>query len=372
MKSLNKNLRYVFDPKSTAIIGASPNPGSIGNVIMKNLVEGKYAGKIYPVNPKYDEVMGFKCVSKITQIKGRIECVVISIPAQAVPEVLRQAAKKGAKGAVIISGGFSEAGRTDLENQIRAIALRHNIALVGPNCIGVYNPYTGVDSGFNPPYKSGRPGKGRIALISQSGAVGACITDVAAKYGIGISKFVSYGNAAALNESDYLEYLSDDKKTDSIVLYIEGTKNGRKLFETLDRINHRKPVVVMKAGRYGKAAEAAKSHTGNIAGNYLAYHAAFRQARVTEAEDLEEIFDFIRVFEQPLPNGKRIAIVTNGGGMGVLSADMVEQNKMEFCEFGAKTCKQLKKILPWYASVRNPLDLVGDARVELYSKVISI
>lgn len=370
--TLIKNLKYVFEPRSTAVIGASPTPGKLGNVLLKNLMGGTYKGKVYAVNPKYEQVLGQPCYPDVWKINGRVDCVVVATPAETVPKILEQAGRRGARGAVVISGGFSEVGRNDLEEELGRVALRHSIATVGPNCLGVYNPYTGVDSGFNPPYKSGRPGPGSISFVTQSGAVGACTVDLAAHYGTGMAKFVSYGNGTVLNEADYLRYLARDKKTESIILYVEGAKDGRQLFEALRETNRRKPVVAMKAGKYGKAMEAAQSHTGNIAGNYMAYRAAFRQARVTEAESFEEIFDFIRIFNQPLPRGRRVGVITNGGGMGVLTADALEMHGFTMPEFEAGTYRALRKLLPAYANVKNPLDLVGDAGVETYAQAIEL
>lgn len=371
-KKLIKNLKYVFEPKSTAIVGASPTSGKLSNVLMKNLINEKYPGKIYPVNPHYDNVMGHRCYDTIEQIKGPVDCIVVATPAATVPKILQQAGKKGVKGAVVITGGFSETGRADLEEKVAKTAYKHNIALVGVNCLGVYNPYARVDSNFNPPYKSGRPGPGSISFITQSGAVGACTIDLAARYGVGIAKFISYGNGTVLNESDYLEYLATDKKTKSIILYIEGAKDGRRLFEVMKKVNKKKPIVAMKAGKYGKAIEAALSHTGNLAGNYLAYKAAFQQAKVTEAENFDEIFDFIRVFNQPLPKGNRIGVITNGGGMGVLTADALDVCGFSVPEFEPKIQKALRRSLPNYANVKNPLDIIGDATVRRYEQSIEL
>ena len=371
-EKLLENLRYVFEPKSIAVFGASPTPGKLGNVVMKNLVLGEYAGKIYPVNPKYDEVLGHKCYGNVLRVKEKIDCAIVVTPAETVPKIINECGRMGVRGAVVLSGGFSEVGRNDLEEELAKAALRYNISLVGPNCLGIYNPYARVDSNFNPAYKSGRPGPGSISFITQSGAVGACTIDIAAHYGVGIAKFISYGNGSVLNEADYLEYLENDKQTKSIILYIEGAKDGRKLFEAMRKVNRKKPIVAMKAGKYGKAMKAAKSHTGNLAGNYLAYRAAFRQAKVTEAENFDEIFDFIRIFNQPLPRGRRVAVITNGGGMGVLTADALEMHGFSMPELEEKAKTTLRKMMPGYVNIENPLDLVGDAGVGAYDKAIEL
>jgi acyl-CoA synthetase (NDP forming) len=208
--------------------------------------------------------------------------------------------------------------------------------------------------------------------VTQSGAVGSTVIDLTAYNGMGISKFISYGNATVLDEGDFLEYLMEDKDTHTIILYIEGAKDGRKLLEVMKKVNKVKPIIALKAGKGSGGQAAAMSHTGNIAGSYMAYHAAFKQAKVTEADGIAEIFDFVKIFDQPKPNGNRIAIVTNGGGIGVLTTDNIEEEGLKLAEFADQTKNELVKILPAYGTVANPLDLVADAGVEAYSKAIDV
>ncbi|MFA5050301.1 MAG: CoA-binding protein [Candidatus Micrarchaeia archaeon] len=372
MKDKIKNLKYVFEPKSIAIIGASKSPSKLGAVILKNLNEIKFQGKIYPINPKYDSIFDLKCYKSVLDVEHKIDCAVITIPSHFVPDVLEECAKKSIKGVVILSAGFSESGNCDLEEKIKKIANKNKIALVGPNCLGIINPYTKTDFVFFPVHKLERPDLGSISVLTQSGAVGSCIIDKAAQYHIGISKFISYGNASVLDESDYIEYLEKDKNTKQIVLYIEGTKNGKKLFQTIKRVNKKKPIIVLKAGKEKKSSKAALSHTGNIAGNYFAYKAAFLQSKVIEASDLEEVFDFGKAFSQVLPKGKRVGIITNGGGLGILTADAVEQNNLDLVELSKDTISKLKNILPAYSTPANPLDIIADASSSLYEKSIEI
>ncbi|MBN2478318.1 CoA-binding protein [Candidatus Micrarchaeota archaeon] len=367
-----KNLKYVFEPKSIAVIGATKTPSKVGNVLLKNFIEGKFDGKIYPVNPKYDEIMGLKCYSDVLKIKGKVESAVIATPAKTVPSILEQCGKKGIKGVIVLSGGFAESGNTELEEKLKSTAKKYNIALIGPNCLGVINPYSRLDSIFFPVFKLQRPKPGSISFVTQSGAVGSCIVDLAAYYGVGISKFISYGNASVLDESDIIDYLSNDDSTESIIVYIEGTKDGKKFMETLEKVNKIKPIVVLKAGRSEKSSKAAFSHTGNIAGNYLAYSSAFKQTKVIEAKDVEELFDYVKIFNQPLPRGKKIGIITDGGGLGVLTTDAIEETGLDIADLGEETEKKLKKILPAYANVGNPLDIIADADPELYKKSIDI
>lgn len=364
---LVKNLDCIFNAKSVAVIGASGNPEKLGNVILKNFTEGGFGGKIFPVNPNHETLLGLKCYPNVLSVREKIDCAIIATPAQTTPLILKQCARKGIKGVILLSGGFSETGNAQLENEIKNICEKNEIALIGPNCLGILNPHTRIDSIFMPFYKFQRPSPGSIAFITQSGGVGSTIVDLAASYGVGISKFISYGNGAVLSESDFLEYLENDQKTETIILYIEGTKDGRRLFEIMKKVNAKKPIIVLKAGRGGKSAEAALSHTGNLAGNYLAYKAAFRQAKVVEAESLEELFDFVKIFEQTLPSGNKIGVITNGGGIGVLTADAVEKEGLELAQFEMKTEKAARKILPEYGNVGNPLDLIADAGVEKFS-----
>ncbi|MBU0532712.1 CoA-binding protein [Candidatus Micrarchaeota archaeon] len=371
MKMIQK-LKFIFEPKSVAIIGASKTPNKIGNVLLRNFLDTKFPGKVYAVNPKYEEVLGVKCYPSIKKINGPVDCVIIATPAQTVPAILTECAAKKVGGVIILSGGFEEVKRDDLAAQIREIAKKYEMPVVGPNCLGVFNPYTKVDSIFLPMYKLERPKPGGIAFVTQSGAVGSTVVDLTAYYGMGISKFISYGNATVLDESDYLEYLMNDKTTETIILYIEGAKDGRKLLQTMKKVNKIKPIVVLKAGKAAGGQAAARSHTGNIAGSYLAYQAAFKQAKVTEAEGIIEVFDFVKIFEQPRPKGNHIAVITNGGGIGVLATDHIENEGLVLAEFSEKTKNALQEILPEYGNVANPLDLVADAGVEAYAKAIDI
>jgi acetyl coenzyme A synthetase (ADP forming)-like protein len=372
MRKIVQNLKHVFSPHSVAIVGASETPNKIGNVLLRNFLDTKFPGKLYPVNPKYTELVGLKCYPKVSEIPGKVDCVIIATPAETVPDIVEDCAGKKVGGIIILSGGFEEVKRNDLAERIRKIAVENDMPLIGPNCLGVFNPYTKVDSIFLPRYKLERPKAGGIAFITQSGAVGSTVLDLGAYYGLGVSKFISYGNSTVLDEADYLEYLVHDKETDVIILYIEGAKDGRKLLETMKKVNKVKPIIALKAGRGTGGQAAARSHTGNIAGSYLAYQAAFKQAKVTEAEGITEVFDFVKIFHQPKPKGNRIAVITNGGGVGVLTADSIESEGLALAVFSEDTKKEMAKILPSYGNVANPLDLVADAGVEAYSRAIDM
>ena len=361
-----KNLDAVFNPASIAVIGASREPNKIGHVIVKNFVDGGFGGKVYPINPKAEDILGLKSYPTVMDVPGKIDSAVIAVPEAAVAEVLEECGRKGIKGVVLITGGFSEVGNVEEEKKIAAIANKYGMALIGPNCMGVITPASRVDSVFLPIYKLGRPRVGGISFISQSGAVGGCIVDLAARAGIGMSKFVSYGNAAVIDETDLLQYLATDKQTEIIVVYLEGIRDGRKFLEAAREITKKKPIVVLKAGRSAQGAEAALSHTGSLAGSAEAYKAAFRQANMIEAATLEQLFDFAKIFDQLLPAGGRVGIVTNGAGRGVLATDSLEDEGLQLAKFSDETNKLLRASLPSYANVRNPLDLIGDADSHRY------
>ncbi len=370
MNKMLQGLKRLSNPGSVAVVGASPTPNKIGNVVLRNFIDSRYPGDVYPVNPKYEEILGLKCHARVSDIPGRVDCVIVATPAETVPAIVQDCAAKKAGGVIILSGGFEEVGRNDLADSIRKTAVASGMPVIGPNCLGIYNPYSKLDSVFLPAYKLERPKAGNIAFVTQSGAVGSTVMDLAAYYGLGLSKFISYGNGTVLDESDCLEFLMHDKDTKIIILYLEGAKDGRKLLAAMKKVNRTKPIIALKAGRGAGGQAAARSHTGNIAGSYLAYQAAFRQARVTEAEGISEVFDIVKIFDQAKPKGNRVAVVTNGGGMGVLTADAIESEGLALARFGRETEAELRKILPAYGNVANPLDLIADAGVEAYEKAI--
>lgn len=365
------NLKYVFGPKSIAVVGASDNPDKLGNVILKNLVDGGYEGGIYPVNPKYKELLGKKCYPDLIGIPGKVELAIFAIPAPLVPDMAEECGKKGVKAIVVLSAGFGESGNVELEEKLKSIVLKHGIALIGPNCLGVMNPESRVDSIFFPFYKFGRPGVGDIAIITQSGAVGSCIADLAAYYKVGFSKFVSYGNGATIGEAELLEYLGADKKTKQIMLYIEGTKDGKRLISALKKVNPKKPVIVLKAGKGIVAGAAARSHTGNLAGNYTAYQAAFRQTKAIEVDSVVELFYVANMFSQVRPAGNRVGVITDGGGLGVLTVDSVEREGMDIAKMSDVSRQKLRETLPAKIPIANPLDIIADSGVEIYEKAIN-
>lgn len=364
------NVKSVMEPKSIAVIGASKNPSKIGHAILKNMLISGYVGKLYAVNPSSDSILGIKCYDSVLEIKRKIDCAIIAIPAKAVPQALEECGQKGIKGAIVISGGFSEIGEDELEKQIIEISDKYGIAVIGPNCLGIVNVEKHLDSIFLPTYKMKRPQAGKISFITQSGAVGSTLLDLIGESNIGISKFISYGNAAVLNETHLLKYLRQDKQTEIIVMYIEGVKQGRKFFEELKKTTLKKPVILLKAGKGELASQAAASHTGSLAGDSQVFTSMLKQAGVIEAEGLEELFDLSKIFLTYLPKGKNVFVLTNGGGSGVLAVDAIENNNMKLAELETKTIRKLKKKLPKHVVVGNPFDVTGDSGNERYKIVL--
>lgn len=360
-----------FNPKSTAIIGASAKDGKIGNVIFSNFVRS-YRGKLYPVNPHDGEIYGIKCFKSIKEIKEEVEAAVIAVPAESVPKALAECGMKKVKAATIISAGFKEIGNEKLQAELEK-TIKHypQMKVMGPNCLGIFDSKSGVDMLFLPNERLGRPKQGTTSFISQSGALGSAILDWDAMKGYGINKFVSYGNAAATDETDLLDYLWQDESTKVIVAYLEGVKNGRKFFEKLKGVCETKPVIVLKGGSSEKGALAVKSHTASMAGNHEVFIAALKQANAVIAESMEEVFDYARVFTtEPKAKGKRVQIITDGGGYGVLAADAIAREGLELAEMSEERKAIIKQACPHYAVVKNPIDLTGDANNERYETAL--
>ncbi len=361
-----RDLEYFFNPRSVAIIGPSRFPRKFGYVILENFLTSGFKGEVYPVNPKADEILMKKCYASVKDIPKSVDLAVIVLPAQKVSQAVKECVEKGVKACIIISGGFSEIGNKKGEEEILSIA-KEKMRIIGPNVFGIYDAYTNVDTIFAPRYRLERPKKGHMAFISQSGAFGTALLDTLASYGIGISKFISIGNRIDVDEVDLLEYLAKDKETRAIALYIEGVKRGKEFVKTLKSVTKRKPVVIYKAGKTKKAKEAVKSHTATIAGDERIYSAVFKQCGAIEANTVEELMDFTKAFSYGLhPKGDRVQIITNGGGFGVITADEVEKRGLKLAELSSRTIEEIKKRMPPYAVISNPMDLIGDANAERY------
>ncbi|MBN2043223.1 MAG: CoA-binding protein [Candidatus Aenigmarchaeota archaeon] len=364
------NISKFFNPKTVAVVGASRNPNKIGHIILSNFIDG-FRGKIFPINPNIDKILRHRCYPSIFSVREKIDLVVIAVPAPLVPEVLDECGKKKVGACIIVSGGFRESGKIDLEKRMEKIVKKYKTRVIGPNCIGIYDPYSGIDTIFNPRYKLERTEKGSISFISQSGATMSVIMDWMAMRKYKTSKLVSYGNAIDVDEADLVEYLGNDKKTSVICLYVEGVSRGKKLMNSMKKTSRKKPIVAMKAGVTEAGKGAALSHTGSLAGHSDVYHAAFKQSGVLLANDLEQMFDFARVLStQPKPSGKRVQIITDGGGFGVISTDWLIKNGMEIAEMDEKNRERIMKLVPPHASVEGVIDLTGDATAGMYKECI--
>lgn len=359
------NLNKIFYPKSIAIIGASTREGTVGNDIVKNLVNQKFAGKIYPINPKTDTLYNLVCYPSVSQIDDEIDLAIVVVPAIIVPEMMQEIANKNIKGVIIISAGFKEMGRIDLENKVKEICFKNDITLIGPNCLGVINPEIKMNSSF----AMSMPNTGNLAFLSQSGALCTAVLDCAQSLGIGFSKFISVGNKACVDEVDFLKYFSEDKNTKVIAIYAEQLTRAQELIESVLKLakEKQKPIILVKAGKTNDGANASASHTGALGGSDAAYEALFKQSGIIRAESVSELFDFIQVFtNNPLPQGNRVAIVTNAGGPGVLATDEAILNNLVLAKLSEKTKNNLKQNLPEAANVNNPIDVLGDARADRY------
>ncbi len=359
-------VKVFFNPKNVAVIGANRAPNKVGHTIFRNMMES-FKGNVYPVNPNAEELLGRKAFKSVLNIPGKIDMAIIAVPATIVPKVMEECGKKRVKGVIVISSGFGEIGNTKQENKLKEIAKKHKMSLIGPNCLGVFDPYTGVDTLFLSKYKLSRPDEGKISFISQSGALGASVLDWMADEGLGFSKFISYGNAADIDDAELLEFVGNDSKTKVIVMYLEGTKNGKRLMEVAKQVTKKKPIIIIKSGRTENGSKAVSSHTGSLAGGDNVYDAVFKQVGMIRAKSVMEAMDYAKAFvEQPLPKGKNVLIITNGGGSGVMATDCVIQQGLELPEINNKNALILASKLPPYAAVHNPLDLVGDADTRRY------
>jgi acetyltransferase len=362
------NLEYVFAPKSIAIIGASTKEGSVGRDVARNLIEQGYTGKIYPVNPKATEMFGIPCYASISEVPNEVEMAVFAIPGQCVPSVMEEAAQKGIKGAVVISAGFKEAGNMELEQKLIEVCKKYDIALIGPNCLGVITPSLSMNASF----AKIMPADGNVAFFSQSGALCTAVIDQALKLGIGFSKFVSMGNKAITKEADVLNFLAQDPDTKVVAMYVEDLEAPQEIIKAVKKISaNGKPVIVLKSGRTKAGASASASHTGALAGNDSAYEALFSQAGIIRAYEIFELFDYAQAFaNNPLPKGAKTVIVTNAGGPGVITTDTVLENDLTLAELGDSTKEKLSANLPPAANWHNPVDVLGDAKADRYKMAL--
>jgi acetyl coenzyme A synthetase (ADP forming)-like protein len=366
------SLQGLFAPRAVAVIGATARPGSVGRAVFANVLQHEYGGVVYPVNPRAASIMSVKAYASVLEIPEAVDLAVIIVPSDTVPPVLEDCGQKGIKAAIVITAGFKELGEDGARKQeaVLQVVRKHSIRLLGPNCLGIINTASQVS--LNASFARLMPMPGNIALVSQSGAVGVAALEYALGERIGLSKFVSVGNKADLNESDFLAYLGDDPQTDVILLYLEDLADPQRFFRLAQEITgeraRKKPILAIKSGRTAAGARAASSHTGALAGSDAAYDALFAQCGVLRVESLEELFDYATAFAmQPLPQGNRVAVVTNAGGLGIMCTDAAIRYGLAMASLAEETVERLKSGLPPAANLQNPVDLLGDAREDRYA-----
>jgi len=362
-----QSLDSIFNARSVALIGASDDPKKFGFMTLRSLITAGFKGPIYPINPKGGELMGLKVYPTLKEIPSSIDLAVIIIPAKFVPQTLLDAAAKGAKGAVVLSGGFREAGRPDLENEIIKISRQKNIRILGPNIQGINYLPNNLCAMFFPVIKT----RGPIAIISQSGTVTAALSEWAADEGLGISAAVNLGNQADLCESDYLDFFASDSNTKTIVMYLEGLKNANRFLRVLQATCRQKPVALLKGGRTATGQRSAASHTGSLATNYGVFSGVCRQLGAYVAEDLETLYDAAKGMAtiRP-PRGNRILSISSSGGAGTLAADQAEDYGLAMPPLPDHVAAEIKNVgAPPLATLANPLDLVS-IMAEDFRKVV--
>ena len=364
-------LEQFFQPESVAVIGASSNPEKLGYQVVANIKDCGYRGRIYPINLRTEEILGLRAYPSVLGVPGPIDLAVIIVPQRFVAAMLEECGKKRIPAVVIITAGFRESGREGVaeEQKLLGIAERYGIRVVGPNCLGVIDTSTPLNASF----AAGAPPAGPAAFMSQSGALGTAVLDMAMAGRIGFSKFISLGNKADVNEIDLLEALVEDPQTRVILIYAEGLPNGQEFIRVARRVTRRKPVVAIKSGVTRSGSRAVSSHTGSLAGSEAAYEAAFRQAGVIRAPTMEAVFDYAQAFAyQPLLRGDRIGIVTNAGGPGILATDALERAGLKIGHLDTRTVEGLREFLPHAASTVNPVDVLGDAQADRYERALKL
>ena len=359
-----------FNAKSVALIGASPELGKVGNSVLQSLAKYEYKGKVYPVNAKgYDQIMGIKAYKSLDDIEAPIDVVVVTVDLKFVPDILRSCGKKNIHNMVIISGGGKELGgeRAAIENQIRDLSAELKVRIIGPNCIGMFNADNRLDCAFQGHERMLRPQRGNVAFLSQSGTVGIAFMETSDTFGM--SKMISYGNRSDVDEADMIWYLSEDPSTKVIGLYVEGLGDGRKFMNAAKKVilERKKPIVVFKTGRTTRGAKQAASHTGSLGGTYSVIKGAFDQARIISVDSYEELTGSLKALAwQPLPEGNRVSMITNGAGPIIAAIDHFERLGLQLAEISEKTLTDLKNHYPPTYVVGNPCDITGSATADDY------
>jgi acetyltransferase len=367
----HRQLDHIFQPKRVAVVGASDREGSVGRTVMQNLLQGGLQGEIIPINPKRSEVLGVRAYPDLKSVPGAIELVVVITPAKTVPALIAEAADLKIPAAIIISAGFKEMGAPGiaLEQEILKHARRSGMRIIGPNCLGVMNPNTGLNATF----AAGMAHKGNIAFISQSGALCTAVLDWSLREQVGFSAFVSIGSMVDVGWGDLINYFGNDPWTKSILIYMESIGDARAFLSAAREVALTKPIILIKAGRSSESAKAAASHTGALAGSDSAMSAALKRVGVLRVDTIDDLFSMAQALaKQPLPKGPNLTIVTNAGGPGVIATDALIQEGGKLTELSEQTIADLNALLPAQWSRNNPIDVLGDANAELYAKTIEI
>jgi acetyltransferase len=371
MKNKEVSLSKFFNPKSIAIVGASNRPGSVGCALMKNIAKSSYPGSVFPVNPKRKKIMGLDCFASISGIKKNIDLVIIATPAKTVPGIVEECGKAGVFGVIIISAGFKEVGGEGvvLFNQLIELQKKYGIRILGPNCLGFIRPSAGLNASF----ANKLPKAGKVAFISQSGALGTAVLDWAVSENVGFSCFVSTGSILDLDIHDLLDYFAEDKETSSILVYMESLTDAKKFLAAATNFSLKKPIVLLKVGKSSEGAKAAVSHTGSVTGDDAVFDAAFKKAGIVRVETVNDFFDCAQILAmQKLPLGDRLLIVTNAGGPGVITTDYLIGRGGKLAQISLDNMKKLNSVLPAAWSHNNPVDLIGDADFNRYKSAVEL
>lgn len=369
---MSKVLDFIMKPQTIAIIGASSKEGTVGNEILRKLIEYGYKGSIYPVNPKADQIYEIKTYKGILDVPGKVDLAVIVVSKDFVLSVIDQCNEKGIKGIVVISAGFKETGHqgAKLEQELLAKIRQYGMRMVGPNCLGVINTEKGIQ--MNATFADALPIEGKTSFTSQSGALGAAILNISKDLDLGISQFVSIGNAADITTETLLEYWKEDPNTQQVLLYMESISEPQEFSRLAKQMTKNKPVIAIKGGKSAAGASAASSHTGSLAGADLAADALLKQSGVIRVNSLPEMFDVAEAFANcPIPKGKRVAIMTNAGGPGIMATDAICECGLEIANLDEKTRSYMRGYLPEAASVKNPVDMIASAPLEHYKNTLT-
>ena len=368
---MTNSLYAIFTPRRVAVIGATETAGSVGRTLVSNLARNPFGGAVFPVNPKRSSVLGIRAYPNIAAIPERMDLAVIATPAPTVPDVIGQCAAAGVRGAIVISAGFKELGHdgAELERQVLEIARPRGMRLIGPNCLGVMNPLIGLNATF----AGAIAAPGNVAFLSQSGALCTAILDWSLREKVGFSAFVSTGSMLDVGWGDLIDYLGDDPRTHSILIYMESIGDARSFLSAAREVALRKPIIVIKAGRSEAAAKAAASHTGALTGSDEVLDAAFGRIGVLRVRNIADLFYMAEVLaRQPRPRGPRLTILTNAGGPGVLATDALIDGGGELASLSTDALGKLNALLPPQWSHGNPIDVLGDAGPERYAKSLQI